>query len=326
MSHLSRLLARYGSRDPRLVAGTQIGQDATVIDWGDRYLVAKSDPVTFATDQIGWYVVNVNANDVACCGAQPRWFLCTVLLPEASASESLIESIFEQIASACQALGASLVGGHTEVTYHLDRPILVGQMIGEVAKDKLVMAGGAQSGDVILLTKSVALEGTALIAHEKEKDLLARGFDQSFVGEAKNLLYTPGISVVREAMLAMEAAPVHAMHDPTEGGIATGLHEMAQAAHMGLMVDGDKIPILPSCGRICRHYNLHPLGLLASGSLLLTVAPQSARRVQERLESAGIACTAIGYMMPSQEGCKIHLGGVVRDLPLYQRDEATKIL
>jgi hydrogenase maturation factor len=323
---LTDLLRRYGSRDERVVAGTSIGQDATVIDMGDRYLVAKTDPITFASDQIGWYAVNVNANDLACCGAQPRWFLCTVLLPETGADRALVESIFQQIATACETLGASLVGGHTEVTYDIKRPIVVGQMLGEVAKDKLVTTAGARVGDIILLTKAVAIEGTALIAREKEKDLRAHGYDDAFLREAQDLLYRPGISVVCEASLALQAAPIHAMHDPTEGGIVMGLRELAEASHLGLVVDIDKIPILPACQRLCRHYNLHPLGLIASGSLLITVAPQHAARVSDVLSAAGIPCTAIGYMMPYSEGCKVISGGVRRDLPIHERDELTKIL
>ena len=326
MTVLADLLARFGSHDPRVVAGVSVGQDATVIDMGDRYLVAKTDPITFATDQIGWYAVNVNANDLACSGAQPRWFLCTILLPEAVAGQTMVETIFGQIADACQAVGASLVGGHTEVTIGIKRPILIGQMLGEVAKDRLVQSSGARGGDTILLTKSIAIEGTALIAHEKEKDLRSHGYDDDFLASAKNLLYAPGISVLRDALLATEAAPIHAMHDPTEGGVMMGLQELARAAHLGLMVDAEKIPILPACQRLCQHYNLHPLGLIASGSLLLTVAPQHASKVIETLGAAGIACTAIGYMLPPEEGCKVRVGGMPRDLPCHERDEITKIL
>jgi hydrogenase expression/formation protein HypE len=326
MATLARLLATHSGHDERVVSGMGIGQDATVIDMGDRYLVAKSDPVTFATDQIGWYAVNVNANDLACCGAQPRWFLCTLLLPEAASDRRLVDSILDQISTACKTVGASLAGGHTEVTHDLRRPIVVGQMLGEVAKDKLVTTAGAKAGDVILVTKAVAIEGTALIAREKRKDLLGHGYDEAFLDEASNVLFDPGISVLREASLAMQAAPIHAMHDPTEGGIVTGLHELAQAANLGMMIDADDIPILPACQRLCRQYHLHPLGLIASGSLLITTSPQWAQTVVDVLAGAGIACTPIGYMLPPQEGCKMRQGGIRRDLPIHDNDEITKIV
>jgi len=326
MAVLSHLLARYGGHDDRVVMGTRIGEDATVIDMGDRYLVAKSDPITFATDQIGWYAVNVNANDLACCGAQPRWFLCTLLLPEGGATRQLVDSIFQQIHDACQALGVVLAGGHTEVSYDLRRPIVVGQMLGEVAKDGLVRAAGARPGDVILLTKGIAIEGTALIAREKAKDLLSRGYDQAFLERAQAFLFHPGISVLREARIAVQAAQIHAMHDPTEGGLANGLHEIAQAANVGLIVDLDRIPILPECQRLCNEYNLHPLGVIASGALLIVVGAQEAEQVQDALQAEGIACVAIGRIMPAEAGCKIRAAGVLRDLPVHERDEVTKIL
>ena len=171
--HLERLLARAPAGDPRLVVGARIGEDAAVIDMGDRgdrgdrYLVAKTDPITFAAEKIGWYAVHINANDVAVTGADPKWFLATLLLPDGKAGPSLVEEIFSDVLSACQELGVTLCGGHTEITHGLDRPIVVGQMLGEVAKDKLLRKDSLQPSDVVLLTQGVAIEGTAVIAREK---------------------------------------------------------------------------------------------------------------------------------------------------------------
>ena len=323
---LAALLERYGSTDPRVTVGPAVGEDATAIDMGDRYLIAKTDPITFAADQIGWYAVNVNANDVACRGAQPRWFLCTLLLPDQATDLGMVESIFAQVASACSAVGASLVGGHTEVTLGLGRPIIIGQMLGEVAKDRLVTTRGAQLGDAILLTKSAAIEGTALIARDKHDELRAYGFSDGALAEACDLLYRPGISVVRDALIALEAAPIHAMHDPTEGGVATGLYEIAQAAKLGLRIDADRIPILPITQHICRTLDVAALGLLSSGALLLTVAPRDTEHVIASLAAAGIACTEIGRTLPPQEGCRMRLQGNWHDLPVYEQDEITRIL
>lgn len=326
MAVLAGLLQRHGSQDPRVLSGVAIGQDATIIDMGDRYLVAKTDPVTFATDQIGWYVVNVCANDLACYGAQPRWFLCALLLPEGKTDQALVDAIFAQIAGACRAVGASLAGGHTEITFGLPRPIVVGHMLGEVDKDRLISLAGAQVGDVVLLTKALAIEGTALIAREKEAELRARGYDDAFLAAAQKLLYEPGISVLRDAMTALAAAPVHAMHDPTEGGLATGLHEMARAAGLGVRIDGAAVSILPACRRLCAEYGLQPLNLLASGSLLLAAAPADASTIVTALAQVGIACAAIGQMTPPEQGCTIVQGGAVQPLSLRERDEITKIL
>ena len=165
---LARLLENIQPADPRVIVGPGIGLDAAVIDMGDRLLVAKSDPITFATDSIGWYAVQVNANDIATTGATARWFLATLLLPESHADAAMAESIFSQIHSACAAISVSLVGGHTEITYGLDRPIVVGAMLGEVTRDRLVRPSGAQPGDALLLTKGIAVEGTAIIARERD--------------------------------------------------------------------------------------------------------------------------------------------------------------
>src|SRR3990167_1368418 len=156
---LRRLFARYVPKGERVVVGPRGGEAPAVLDMGDRYLVATTDPITFATDEMGRYAVHVNANDLAVRGALPRWFLATLLLPEGQTTESSVEGLFAEIAEACGEIGVSLVGGHTEITAGLDRPIVVGAMLGEVAKDRLVTTAGARSGDRVLLTKGVPLEG-----------------------------------------------------------------------------------------------------------------------------------------------------------------------
>ena len=141
---LERLLVPFArQQDPRMVIGPRPGEDAAVLDFGDRYLVAKTDPITFATEEIGWYAVNVNANDVAVMGATPRWFLATILLPAGKATSFQAEAIFAQIAEACVALGVGLAGGHTEITHEVNRPIVCGTMLGEVARERLITTSGA---------------------------------------------------------------------------------------------------------------------------------------------------------------------------------------
>lgn len=322
---LRRLLASAPAADPRVIVGPRVGVDAAVIEMGDRYLVAKTDPVTFATDDIGWYAVHVNANDVACCGATPRWFLATVLLPEHGATAELAEKIFGQVADACRDLDVSLCGGHTEITHGLDRPIVVGQMLGEVSPERFVTAAGARVGDVLLVTKAIALEGTALIAREAP-ELLAGALAPEELAHCRSLLRSPGISVVREARVALEAGGVHALHDPTEGGLATGLHELAEASQVGLVVDRAKIPVLDECERICQQLSLDPLGLIASGSLLLAVAPEYADIVEQRLASEHLAVARIGQVVPAEQGCTLRRAdGRLEPLPVFQRDELARL-
>lgn len=323
--HLNRLLTTYHPNDPRLIMGGQLGEDAAVIDMGDRYLVAKTDPITFATAEIGWYAVNVNANDVVCTGATPKWFLATLLLPEGKTTPALVDSIFGQITAACAALNITLAGGHTEITHGINRPIVVGQMLGEVAKEKLILTGGAQPGDDLLLTKSIAIEATAIIANEKRAELQGH-YRSSEIDRLANLLHDPGISVAPEALAAAEIGGVHAMHDPTEGGVATGLHELASAADVGLEISADRLPYHPDCLRLCEQFGLEPLGIIASGSLLMAVDPAATAATKARLSKMGIDVAQIGKVHPADFGVKLIDGdGTKRPLPTFPRDEITKL-
>lgn len=323
---LEDLLRLSRSQDPRVVVGARVGEDAAILDFGDRFLVAKSDPITFASDRIGWYAVHVNANDVSTRGAAPRWMLTTLLLPEHTATLEMAKEIMGQMAAACCDLGISLVGGHTEVTYGLERALVIGHMLGEVARDQLVTTGGARVGDVVVLAGRIAVEGTALIAREFAAEAQSRGVEPEVLALARGYLDDPGISVVRPARLAVETVPVHAMHDPTEGGLATGLHELAWAAGVGLQVDGDAIPVLPVCQRLCSAFGLDPLGLIASGALLVAVAPGDLTSLGRAYSQAGIPWAVIATVRPREHGLRLTHAGSEQTLPRFDRDEITRLL
>lgn len=322
---LDRLLTRFAPHDPRIIVGPRTGEDAAVFDFGDRYLVAKTDPITFATNEIGWYAVNVNANDVAVMGAHPRWFLATVLLPAGIATAAMAEEIFQQIHEACGALGVSLAGGHTEITVNLSRPLVSGTMLGEVTRERLITTRGARAGDAVLLVKQVPIEGTALIALERAAVLLERGYDPAFIARAQGYLKSPGISVVAPALLAAEAGGVHAMHDPTEGGVATGLTEIAQAAQLGLRIDLDAIPLAPEGLTLCREFGLDPLGVIASGAILMTVDPARVAHVLATLAGAGYGVACIGEMTEREAGWVAHRSGAPVEWPMFETDEITQL-
>ena len=322
---LRRLLTSYTSPDPRIIVGPAVGEDAAVIEMGDRYLIAKSDPITFATDAIGYYAVIVNANDIATRGGQPKWFLATLLLPERTTSAALVEAIFAQIAQACKSFGIALVGGHTEVTYGLDRPILSGHMLGEVDPAAMVTTGGARIGDVLLLTKGICLEGASIIAREREQELRRRGVPEATIDRAKNFLFEPGISVVRDAQIAIGAGRVHAMHDPTEGGLAMAIHELATAARLGVVVERHRIPILEEASLLCNAYGLDPLGTIASGALLIAAPPEDAMRIHQALVKNGIGCAVIGRFVSPLEGVLLKEGRELRPLPQFVHDEITRL-
>jgi hydrogenase expression/formation protein HypE len=319
--HLARLLSKHKRTDPRVVLGPQVGEDAAVLDMGTRYLIAKSDPITFATDAIGWYAVHVNANDVACTGAAPRWFLATLLLPEGRSNAEMVDGIFEQIVQACDEIGATLVGGHTEITYGLGRPILIGAMLGEVEPKRLVTTGGARPGDLLLFTQRLAVEGTAIIAREKREALSGRrDFPDDFVQRCADFIFQPGISVVRAARVATTEGDVHAMHDPTEGGLATGLWELATAAQVGLEIDAAAVPIFPETRRLCDIYGLDPWGIIASGSLLLAVKEADALRIRNALEAADIETAVIGRVVERRKG--VLLNNWQADWPVTSEERA----
>ena len=320
---LTRLLDKIDIKDPRVILGPRAGEDAALIDFGDRYLVTKTDPITFATDLIGWYVVQVNSNDLAVMGATPKWLMVTLLLPEGTLPE-MVQDIFDQLLDACKALDIALVGGHTEVTYGVPRPIAVGAMFGEVDKDKVVLTSGARPGDSVVLTQGIAIEGASLLAREVPDELRKRGVSNDSIEKAKDYLFTPGISVVKAASIACAATKIHSMHDPTEGGLATGLLELAVGADVGLMIDMDRIPVLPECRSICDALGLDPFGLIGSGALLATLPQTHAQRLVDALASEDIPAYEIGRVTPKEEGLKLRTANGVIGLPTFERDELAR--
>jgi len=290
---LSRLLGSILPRDPAVLLGPGVGRDCAVIDaGGHQLLIAKTDPITFATDEIGWYAVHVNANDVATTGAEPRWFMATLLLP-ASIDAAGIQAIFDDMRQACGEIGVSIVGGHTEVTADLARPIVIGTLLGLVARERLIVPAGAQPGDALIMTKRLAVEATSIIAREKAAELSGT-FATEFLTRCRAFLHAPGISVVRDAQLACGAGRVHAMHDPTEGGLATALNELAIAADAVLEIDPAQVPIYAETQRLCDHYGLDAWGVIASGSLLIAAAADDAASIVRALRSAGVEAEIIG--------------------------------
>ncbi len=322
---LGRFLRRYVLSDERVLIGPRIGEDTAAIDMGEKVLIVTTDPITFATDEIGYYGVVVNANDVATSGARPRWFTANILLPEKRTKRALVDRIFRQIHRACEEFGISLIGGHTEITYGIDRPILVGHMMGEVRKGELVTTGGAKIGDDVLLSKGICIEGTSIIAREKESELVSRGISRNLIKRAQSFLYDPGISVVGEARMAHETGRVHAMHDVTEGGLAVGLHELAIAAEVEIEVEEAEIPVFEESRIICEAFGLDPMGVIASGALLITAPPSEAEKILERASAQGVAITRIGRVNKGKPSVNLISNGRKRPIPYFPRDELVRI-
>ncbi|ABI57405.1 AIR synthase family protein [Alkalilimnicola ehrlichii MLHE-1] len=290
---LARLLAGLPPTGADVVMGPGVGLDCAVVRHGGHLLVCKSDPITFVADDLGHYLVQVNANDVATTGATPRWLLVTLLLPAGGTPRALPEQLMGQISEACERLGIALIGGHTEVTTAVTRPVAVGALLGEVTEARLVTPQGARPGDRLLLTKGVPLEGTAILASDCRARLADR-FSVAELDAAAAFLERPGISVVADARIALAAGRVNAMHDPTEGGVKAALWELAQASGRRLRVEAGAIPVPALSRRICSHLGLDPLATIASGALLLAVPAAEAPAVRQALDGSDIPCADIG--------------------------------
>ncbi len=316
---LAKLLGQADLTDPSVILGPRMGEDAALIDTGaDDYLVVSSDPITFAAEQIGWYAVHVNANDIAASGGTPKWMVMTVILPDGSPPQ-LARDIMRQTLDACAEIGATLVGGHTEVTHGIDRPIAIGTMIGQVRKGRETPTSAALEGDAIILTKGAGIEGTAIVAIERADRLRAAGVSDGAIRRAADFLYNPGISVIRDAQIALRTAPIHAMHDPTEGGVATALHEMADASGVGIEIDTRMIETmtLPETVEICRALDVDPLGLIAAGALLMAATSDDAPRIIAALKESSIQAAVIGRAVPRSLGVNV---------PRFLRDELASVL
>ncbi|HEX7975866.1 MAG TPA: AIR synthase family protein, partial [Anaerolineales bacterium] len=298
---LARMLAQAPVNDPDVLQGPGVGLDCAVVAAGPKLWVFKSDPITFASEEIGWYAVQVNANDIATSGATPRWLMLTLLLPEGQTTPELAEAIARQVYDACRELGVAMIGGHTEITSGLARPIISATMIGEVDRDHLVSPQGANPGDRVLLTKGVPIEATALLAREFP-ERLSEALSPAELERARGYLYEPGISVLRDARIAQRAGRVTAMHDPTEGGLAGALWELADASGRSLAVNPSAVPIPSLAGRICQVFGLDPLATIASGALLLTAPPEDSASIRAALQQARIACADIGEVEAASPG------------------------
>jgi hydrogenase expression/formation protein HypE len=325
---LADLLHTLPTADPALLLGPSVGEDAAVIDFApgqDWLLVAKSDPITFATAEIGHYAVNVCANDLGVTGATPRFYLPTLLLPAGQTDETLARRIFAQIGAACRELGIVVAGGHSEITPTVNQPVIAGTMLGAVRRGQMVSSRGARPGDKVLLVGAAAVEGTSIIAREMRDTLLARGWSAAELDAAANYLYEPGISVLRPALAAAELGLVTAMHDPTEGGIATGLLELAVAAGVGLRIDLDAIPISELTARLCREFGLDPLGAIASGALIATAREADAPALHQVWSAQGWPHAIIGQVAAPADGIQCYRANQPADFPAFAVDEITKL-
>lgn len=298
--------------------GPALGEDACAIEVPDGVLVAASDPVTLTEAEVGRHAVVVNANDLAVTGARPRWFLATVLLPVGSAPREA-RQIVADIRGALSEVGASLVGGHTEVTSAVSRPVVVGQMLGMAPAGRVVRTGGARPGDAVVQVGPAPVEGGAVLARTPQ---LAGRIDSSLRRAAVEGLRDPGMSVVDAALAAAELGAT-AMHDPTEGGLGAGLHELAHASGVRLRVDRDAVLWFEPALAVCRTVGADPWATLASGTLVAAFDAQRCPGALAELAGAGYACARIATASEGEPGVE-HADGAPLGWPY--RDELNRLL
>jgi hydrogenase maturation factor len=314
---------RLGARSSRVLVGPMVGEDAAVLDMGDRVLVLKTSPITGAVCNIGGLVIHINANDIAARGARPLWFLNTILLPE-GADEALLKEIMRDMDRAARGLGVAIVGGHTETVAGLSRPILVGFMIGETLKDSYVATCNAQIGDSLILTKGAGIEGTAVLA-EDLAEVLREKIGEEVLLRARRFI--DSISVVDEATKAAQTGGVHSMHTPTEGGVLNGIWEMVEACQKGVTVHRERIRVAPETKAICEAFGIDPLKMLGSGALLIAAEQGKAGEIISALKEVGIEASIIGEVTSIEEGrWVLYEDGSREELLPQDQDHVYKVL
>jgi hydrogenase maturation factor/phosphoglycolate phosphatase-like HAD superfamily hydrolase len=322
-SLLRKFLNQFIFTDPTVLINPGVGEDIAAVDIeSEEVLVLKSDPITFATDSIGQYAVLVNANDIATSGAIPKWFLTTLFFP-CGTTASQIQNVVDELKVFCQRWDITLCGGHTEITDAVGRPIIAGMMAGTVSKQDLIDKRNMEKGDRIFLTKGVAVEGTAIIAREFGTRLNKMGLTAKEIDHCSRFL--DDISVISEAKIAAEIKGTSAMHDVTEGGLATALDELSSAGNHKIKIYTDKIPVLPETRKISEMLAIDPLGLIGSGSLLICCRRESCDKLMDRIREAGIEIACIGEVKESGHGIQAYHKNRQVSWPVFEVDEITKL-
>ena len=293
---LQGVLRYSGAERDDVAVGAGLGEDAAVIRWADNpYLVAASDPVVGATAGAGRLLVHINANDVACKGADPAWLIVTLIVP-ADDGVPVIERVMREIHETCSALDIAVVGGHTELTDRYDRPVISGTMLGP--SRRLLSSDRIEKGDALLATGHAGLEGMSILAHDRP-DLLAC-LDDAERETVRS--WQENLSVVREARLLRDYARY--MHDPTEGGLEGALLEVRNACGLGIVLDMDAIPISPLTRRAAAAIGFDPLHLISSGMLIAVIPPDAVEVARRALEQEGITSKIIGHFMEPRGVCR----------------------
>jgi len=296
----------FQSEDQSIVLGSAFGEDVALTQVGGDLLASHLDPIEGAVAEIGWLAVHVACNDIATCGAKPRWLQLLVMVPGA-ADEPVLAQIMADAARAAEEVGATIIGGHTEYSANLKRPLVAVTAFGPLEGKDPVLTHGAQPGDHILVTKGIPLEGTVILAGDFAGEARRRGLGEDDLKQAKNLIRH--ISVVPEA-LALAEVGVSAMHDVTDGGLLETLREMAVLSKVQIRVDYEKIPMPDICCRFARAFEFDPLRMISSGTLMAAVPRKALASAAAALKDLEFAFADIGSVAAG-EGVRVQRGGDV---------------
>jgi hydrogenase maturation factor len=305
---VASLLSRLPVDDIDLVMGPSQGEDAAVIRVRDGFLVVHADPITTGVKHAGYLAVHVAANDIAVRGVKPRWFLPVILFPEAF-SEVEIDEFFSDIGKALREIGGVVVGGHTEVTPGINRPIISMTAAG-FTTSRIILTRDARPGDVLYVVGRVGGEGAGIIAWDFLEVLLERNIEAWIIEEARKYMYQ--ISIVNTALGIRDY--VSAMHDATEGGVLQALRELAVASGGRAVIDVDKLKIDEPVEAITKAVNLDPLRILSSGCIVASVPPSSVGGFEKAVEELRVQYSRVGYMERGSGEVVLKKGSVVLDV------------
>ncbi len=313
------VLKQIRTRRPEVVLGAAVGEDCAAVALAeDELFVLSTDPITGTSVDMGGLAIQVTLNDLASAGAEPVGVMLSVLLPP-DVTEEDVKALIEQVETACSRANVQVMGGHTEVTAVVNQPVITVTGVGKAKKGALVTTSGAKPGMDIVVTKWVGLEGTSILAKEKEEELLKR-FSAEFVRKAKR--FDEMLSVLPEASVAVRCG-VGAMHDVTEGGMFGALWELAESSGIGLTVELKKIPVRQETVEICEFFGVNPYGLIGSGSML--IACFDGNGLVMELQKAGIEAAVIGKATGSNDRVLLN-GEERRFLEPSKTDELYKVL
>lgn len=282
--------------DPDVILGPVFGEDVALTKIQDGILVSHLDPIIGAVKNIGWLAVHVACNDIATSGAPPRWILPLVIVPHKS-DEVLLGEIMQDVGRAARETGVSIIGGHSGYSASLSRPLVAVTALGTLYNQQPVRTQGAQAGDHIFVTKSIALEGSAILAYDFTRVARKNGLSEADLEEARSL--NAQISIIPEAMMLGKLG-ASAMHDVTRGGLMETLLEIADLAQLGMQIYAERLPIYPIVERFAQAFQFDPLKMISSGTLAAAIPAEKVGAVAHSLQASNIPFADIGELIPGQ--------------------------